>query len=92
MSEYDKNSDYTMSFYVSEVLEWMLQYRKIQNEGESQLFKILTTKPIKGEGKYLHGKLKTWKERMKANFPGQDVQYDMYCSATTVLKIDSAYK
>ena len=59
---------------------------------ESQLFKKLTTEPIKGEGKYMHGKLKKWKERSKTNFHGQDVPYDMYCNATAVLKIDSAFK
>ena len=40
----------------------------------------------------MHGKLKTWKERIKTNFHGQDVRYDMYCNATEVLKIDSVYK
>ena len=70
----------------------MSQYKKIWNEVESQLFGNLATKPIKGESKYVQGKLKTWKERIKTNFHGQDVPYDMYCDATTVLKIDSAYK
>ena len=46
----------------------------------------MPTEPIKGEGRYANGKLKTWKERIKANFHGQD------CSATAVLKIDSVYK
>ena len=41
---------------------------------------------------YVHGKLKTWKERIKTNFHGQDVPYDMHCNATAVLKIDSVYK
>ena len=36
--------------------------------------------------------LKTWKERMKTNFHDQDVSYDMYCNATTVLKVNSVYK
>ena len=39
--------------------------------------------------KYVHGKLKTWKESIKTNFHGQDVPYDMCCNATAVLKIDS---
>ena len=47
---------------------------------------------IKGEKKYLYGKLKTWKERIKMKFYGQNVPDDMYCNATTVLKIDSVYK
>ena len=38
VSQYDKNSAYTMSFNVSEASEWVLQYRKIWNEVESQLF------------------------------------------------------
>ena len=41
---------------------------------------------------YIHGKLKIWKERIKTNFHGQDVPYDMYCNATAVLKVDSVYK
>ena len=68
----------------------MSQYKKIWNEVESQLFEKLATEPIKG--KYVYGKLKTWKERIKTNFHGQDVPYDMYCNATAVLKIDSVYK
>ena len=92
VSQYDKNSAYTMSFNVSEEKEWVSQYKKIWNEVESQLFEKLATEPIKGEGKYVHGKLKTWKECIKTNFHGQDVPYDMYCNATTVLKIDSVYK
>ena len=90
VSQYDKNSAYTMSFNVSEEKEWTSQYKKIWNEVESQLFEKLATEPIKG--KYVYGKLKTWKERIKTNFHGQDVPYDMYCNATAVLKIDSVYK
>ena len=60
VSQYDRNSAYTMLFNVSEVAEWMLQYRNIWNEFESQLFKKLARGPIKGEGKYVHGKLKMW--------------------------------
>ena len=55
-------------------------------------FEKLATELIKGEDKYVHGKLKMWKERIKTNFHGQDVPYDMYCNATAVLKIDSVYK
>ena len=33
-----------------------------------------------------------WKERIKINFHGQDVPYDMYCNATAILNIDSIYK
>ena len=42
----------------------------------------------------MHGKLKTWKDRIKANFYGQDVPCDMYCNATavSVLNTDSVYK
>ena len=47
---------------------------------------------IKGGGRYVHGKLKTWKERINTNFHGQDVLYDMYCNATAVLKMDSVDK
>ena len=92
VSQYDKNSAYTMSFNVSEEKEWVSQYKKILNEAESHLFEKLATEPIKGEGKYVHSKLKTWKEHIKTNFYGQDVPYDMYCNATAVLKIDSVYK
>ena len=92
VSQYNKKSAYTKSFNVSEVKEWVSQYKKILNEVESQLLEKLVTEPIKGEGKYVHGKFKTWKERIKTNFHGQDVPYDMYCNATTMLKIDSVYK
>ena len=51
VSQYDKNSAYTMSFNVSEATEWVLQYRNIWNGVESQLFEKLATGPIKGEGK-----------------------------------------
>ena len=92
VSQYDKNSAYTMSFNVSEAKEWVSQYKKIWNEVESQLFEKMATEPIKREGSYVNGKLKTWKERIKTNFHGQDVPYDMHCNAAAVLKIDSVYK
>ena len=40
----------------------------------------------------MHGKLETWKELIKTNFHGQDVPYDIYSSATAVLKRESVYK
>ena len=46
VSQYD-NSAYTMSFNISEVTQWVLHYRNIWNEVESQLFEKLTTEPIK---------------------------------------------
>ena len=67
VSQYDKNSAYTISFNVSEEKEWMSQYKNIWNEVESQLFEKLSTEPIKREGRYINGKLKTWKERTKTN-------------------------
>ena len=69
-----------------------LNIKKIWNEVESQLFEKMVTEPIKREARYVNGKLKMWKERIKTNFHGQDVPYDMYCNATAVLKIDSVYK
>ena len=86
-SQFDKNSAYTMSFNVSEENQWVSQYKKIWNEVESQLFEKLATEPIKG--KYVHGKLKTWKKDIKTNFHGQILPCDMYCNATAILKIDS---
>ena len=79
-----------MSFNVSEAKEWVPQYKKIWNEVELQLFEKLATESMKG--RYVHGKLKMWKEHIKTNFHGQDVPYGMYCNATIVLKIDSVYK
>ena len=67
----------------------MSQCKKIWNEVESRLFEKLTLKPLNGEGKYVHGKLKMWKKPTKTNFHCQDVPYDMYCNAAAVLKIDS---
>ena len=69
-----------MSFNVSEEKEWVSQYKKIWNEVESQLFEKMATEPIKKEGRYVNGKLKTWKEHIKTNFHGQDVPYNMYCN------------
>ena len=92
MSQYDENSAYTMSFNVSEEKGWVSQYKKIWNEAESQLFKKMATEPIKREGRYVNGKLKTWKECIKTNFHGQDVPYEMHCNTTAVLRMDSVYK
>ena len=91
VSQY-KNSTYTMSVNVSEEKPWKAQYKKIWNEVKSQLFEKMATEPIKREGRYVNGKLKTWKERIKTNFHGQDVPYNMHCNASAVLKIDSVYK
>ena len=79
-----------MSFNVSGEKEWVSQYKKIWNEVESQLFEKLVTEPVKG--KYVRGKLKTWKESIKGNFRGRNIPYDMYFNVTAVLKIDSVYK
>ena len=38
VSQYNKNSAYTMSFNVSKEEAWKTQYKKIWNEVESQLF------------------------------------------------------
>ena len=81
-----------MSFNVSEEKGWVSQYKKIWNEVEPQLFEKMATEPIKREGRYVNGKLKTWKECIKTNFHGQDVPYDMYCNATAVLRMDSVYR
>ena len=78
VSQYDKNSAYTMSFNVSEEKTWKAQYEKIWNEVKPHLLGKLATEPIKREGRYVNGKLKTWKERIKIDFHGQDVPYDMY--------------
>ena len=68
VSQYDKNSAYTISFNVSEEKEWMFQYKKIWDKVESQLFEKLATEPIKGNN--VRGKLKTWKKDTKPNFHG----------------------
>ena len=72
-----------MSFNLFEANKWVSQYKEIWNEVESQLFEQLTTEPTKG--KYVHGKLKMWKERIKTNFHGQDVPCNIYRRATAVL-------
>ena len=90
VSQYDKNSPYTMSFSVSEEKEWVSQYKKIWEEVESQLFEKPATEPIKG--KYVRGKFKTRKKDIKTNFHGRIVPYDTYCNAMAVLKIDPVYK
>ena len=90
VSQYDRNSAYTMSFNISKEKEWTSQYKKIWNEVGSQLFEKLATEPIKGNN--VRSKLKTWKKDIKTNFHGQIPPYDVYCNATAVLKIDSVYK
>ena len=65
VSQYDKYSTYAMSFNVSDSKEWVSHYKKIWNEVEPQLFEKLSTESIKGGGKYVHGKLKMLKERIK---------------------------
>ena len=92
VSQYDKNSAYTMSFIASEEKAWKTQYEKIWKEVESHLFEKMATEPIKREGRYVNGKFKTWKERINTSFHGQDVPYNMHCNATAVLKIDSVCK
>lgn len=39
---------------------------------------------VNGEGKYMNGKPKTWKEPIKTNLYGQDVLYAMYYRATAM--------
>ena len=59
-----------MSFNVPEGKEWVSQYKRIWIEIESQLFEKMAREPIKRESRYVNGKLKTWKERIKTNFHG----------------------
>ena len=40
----------------------------------------------------MHDNQKSWKEQLNANFHGQNVPYDMYFNAKTVLKIDFVQK
>ena len=47
VSQYIKNSAYTMSFNASEVKTWKTQYEKIWNGVQSQLFENMATEPIK---------------------------------------------
>ena len=58
MSKQDKKSVYIKSVNVSGAKQWVSQYKRIWNEVESQLFEKLATGLIKGEGKYVHDKLK----------------------------------
>ena len=73
VSQYDKSSSYTMSFHVPDEKEWVSRHKKIWGEVESQLFEKMATELIKKEGRYVNGKLKTWKEWIKTNFHVQDV-------------------
>ena len=92
MSQFDKNSAYATPFNVFEVRQRLFLYPKIWNEFDLHLFEKLTREPIKEKGKYMHSKLKKWKERIKTNFCDQNVLYDMYCKATVLLKNDFVYK
>ena len=60
---------------------------KIWNEFEPLLFKIMATEPIKKDVRYVNGKLKMWKGRIKTDFHGQIVPYNMHCNATVVLRL-----
>ena len=60
---------------------------KILNEFEPLLFKIMATEPIKKDVRYVNGKLKMWKGRIKTDFHGQIVPYNMHCNATVVLRL-----
>ena len=55
VSQYDKNSVYTMSFSASELKERVPHYRSNWNKFESKLRKKLATEPMKGESKYMKG-------------------------------------
>ena len=50
-----------MPFNISKEMAWKIQYTKIWNETESQLFERWTTEPIKREGRYVHDKLERGK-------------------------------
>ena len=78
ISQYNKTSAYTTSFNVSEAQKLVLTYQKIWTEVELQFFEQLTTDPIKTEGKYMHGKLKTYIK-----------MFHMYFKATAILKVDT---
>ena len=79
LSQYDKNSAYTMPLDVSEAPEEGMGLRRSYWKN-------------KGVGKYIHVKLKTWKERIRTNYHSQDVPHDTYCNAKAVLKIECVYK
>ena len=59
VSQYDKNSAYTISFNVSEEKASKTQYEEIWNEVKSQLFEKMATEPIKRDGRCVNGKLMT---------------------------------
>ena len=44
----------------------------------------MATEPIKREDRYVNGRLKTWKVRIKTNIQGQDVPYNMHGNVTAV--------
>ena len=46
VSQYGKNSVYTMSFNIFQVKEWVLHYRNIWDEIETRLFEKLTTEKL----------------------------------------------
>ena len=90
---YDKNVAYTMLFNVGdeENSDWLNSYRHVWKETESQIFDVLSTAPVK-EGRFLRSKLMTWEGKIKTNFHGKKAPHDTYCTATSVLKIDSVYQ
>ena len=49
------------------ISEWALYHQNIWNKVEFQLCEKLTTEHVKGEGRYIHGKPKMWKEQVEKN-------------------------
>lgn len=70
----------------------MLHYRNFQNGVEVQLQENVLKECIKGEGKFKNRKLKTWKERIKTNFCGQNILCNIYCNTKAILKFDFVYR
>lgn len=54
--------------YPNTKVTYLIQFQFICNEAKLQLFERLKRELIKGDGKYIHGELKTWKERIKTSF------------------------
>ena len=88
--QYSENSAYTMSFDLDAPKDWVEKYKLVSDQAEQQIFQRLKKDPV-NKDRYVNGKLKTWKEKITANFHGKSVPHEERCEATAILKTESVY-
>ena len=92
VSRYNENSPWKMGFQIEHCI-WLGQYNSIAGRVEDLLQHPLTRGNAAGD--WINPKLITWKNEIKTMFRGgwgDDVPYDIPCTARGVLKIGSVYQ